>query len=327
MSLPPYAQGAGGAGYYNPYSAQAAPSQAAQGGGAALPEAKSVAQTAGGAALYEQHAGASPSAPAMAVPYAPPAAAVPYGAGAPATSVPYGAGAPAMGAPAIATSAPASAVPYGAGGAAPASVSRGFGDADGGMPTATATVVPGSVMAAMAVPVSEAQIMSQWQQQGFDTSKLGALPVATAEEVLPAGQWYSPQELQVLAAQPLPPAIDYAAVMNAAPPPPSGPVPQQGVVVLEPAGGALPIMAGAYSAALIEADSSKSGIVSRDPVLNSRDELLRFFNMHGTQRPQMYVHVEGYHHEIRTRTVTSTDSNGNTTHRTESELEFFWVCV
>jgi hypothetical protein len=312
MSLPPYAAAGAGAGGFNPYApatAPAAPPAAAQ-AGTALPEAKSVATDAGGAVLYPQYAGSSPVGAAAATSAGGPAVAVPYGTAAPA---------PAMAVPYCAP-APATAGPQSASSAAPASVSRGFGDADGGMPTATATVVPGSVMAAMAVPVSEAEIVAQWQQQGFDTSKVGALPVATAEQVLPAGQWYSPQELQVLAAQPLPPAIDYAAVMGAAPPPPSGPAAQQGVVVLEPAGGALPIMAGAYSAAVIHSDSAKSGIVSRDPVLNSRDELLRFFNMHGTQRPQMYVWVEGFHHETRHRTVTSTDSNGNTQHRTESEL-------
>ncbi|KAI0756940.1 hypothetical protein C8Q80DRAFT_1131215 [Daedaleopsis nitida] len=63
-------------------------------------------------------------------------------------------------------------------------------------------------------------------------------------------------------------------------------------------------------------------IVSHDPHLNEDGEALyRFLLSQSTTRPEYRMHARGTHTEHRTRTVSSTDSNGRTTHRTESYTE------
>jgi len=81
-------------------------------------------------------------------------------------------------------------------------------------------------------------------------------------------------------------------------------------VVLRPENGALPVMVGAYSPARVKYDGMKGGIVSRDAILNNKEDILKFFNFHGVTRPTVFIVVEGYHHE--TYTTTSTDANGRT---------------
>jgi hypothetical protein len=61
------------------------------------------------------------------------------------------------------------------------------------------------------------------------------------------------------------------------------------------------------------------GVSSCDPLLHmdqSGFEIVKYLNTYNS-RPTQYVSVHGHHQETRTRTVSSTDSNGNRTTRTE----------
>jgi len=155
--------------------------------------------------------------------------------------------------------------------------------------------------------VAEAVIVQQYQQQGFDTSALGSIPVATAEAVPQAGSWFSPEEVALLHAQPVPPGEGHL---------PTGGVPGQ--VVLQPGNGGLPVMPNATSTAKVEKDSMKGGILSRDEVLSSKEEIFKFLNQHNS-RPRMFVAVHGYHYERSTRYE---DGRSNDETRTQTDFRY-----
>lgn len=80
-----------------------------------------------------------------------------------------------------------------------------------------------------------------------------------------------------------------------------------------PVGGFVPSRAQVYYNGYV-------GVKSQDPCLATRDEIMNYLNSYNT-RPRQFVRVHGYHTEIRTRTVTDRDSDGNTRHRTETYTE------
>lgn len=184
-------------------------------------------------------------------------------------------------------------------------------------------VVAGTVVAdAYPASMSDEEIRQRYVDQGWDTTEINNIPVATANEALVPADFYTQEEMNVLNAQPVPYAPPIEAITNnySVPAPPTQPVFQQiqsPQIVLNPMNGGCPVMLGAYSRARVKRDSIKSGICSRDmEVLNNKEELLKYFNMYGLTRPSFYISVEGYHYE--THTYTDTDSDGKTTTRTET---------
>jgi len=172
---------------------------------------------------------------------------------------------------------------------------------------AEVTVVPGSVMAELPPIIPEAQIYQTYQQQGIDPNSFGAPSsehsTPTAEAVPAEGMFFTPQEIQVLNAQPVPVAVDWSQVSGAPPPPPQ----QATTIVLQPSNGAMGIIPNAYTTAKIKSDSMKKGFKSCDPILDNKQEILKFFNQYNT-RPRMMVMVEGSHSE--SRQVRDADGKG-----------------
>ena len=150
---------------------------------------------------------------------------------------------------------------------------------------------------------------------------------------VPMGQavFFTDEEVKVLDSHAPPPQVFVDAVKQCGPPK-SGesfvatgiPVAQSApAVVAQPiitTGQGFPVLdtsAVGFTRAQVKSDGW-SGVKSCDERLqNSRDELLLFFNSYNS-KPLVGCRVEGYHYETRHRRVASTDSDGKTTHRTET---------
>eukprot|EP00516_Mucochytrium_quahogii_P006583 CAMPEP_0203753230 /NCGR_PEP_ID=MMETSP0098-20131031/7031_1 /ASSEMBLY_ACC=CAM_ASM_000208 /TAXON_ID=96639 /ORGANISM=" , Strain NY0313808BC1" /LENGTH=283 /DNA_ID=CAMNT_0050643731 /DNA_START=120 /DNA_END=968 /DNA_ORIENTATION=+ len=151
-------------------------------------------------------------------------------------------------------------------------------------------VAPGT-MVVDAVPIVEDQnaLAQKYAAQGVSTAEFEAVTA----EVVPAGDFFSPTEMQQMNLLPVPMALDYDAANN---------LPQEG----EPADessiiyhndGAMPVIPSAWSIARVQRDAAKRGIKSTDTeVLCNKLEILKFLNQHNT-RPYMGINVEGYHTE------------------------------
>jgi len=148
------------------------------------------------------------------------------------------------------------------------------------VPSVQAVALPTSSQGpGMPAVLAEAEIVQQYQLQGMDTSALQDIPMATAAEVPQAGTWFSPDEVAVLNSQVNPNSAGGGGSQ----------------VLLHPGNGGLPVMNDAVSTAKVERDSMKHGVVSRDEILSTKEEILKFLNMHNT-RPTMGVMVHGYHY-------------------------------
>ena len=71
------------------------------------------------------------------------------------------------------------------------------------------------------------------------------------------------------------------------------------------------------SPAATQYDGGSKGIKSSDPLLSSRDEIMRFLNTYNT-RPRVACRIWGHHQERRHRNVTENDGDGNSRTRTET---------
>ena len=154
------------------------------------------------------------------------------------------------------------------------------------------------------------------------------MPVATVVAELPpmpkvgeqwqANGWFSPGELKQLEMYSAPSAAQQQQQLqhNMG----SAPVQQQmggapymgsggpGAAAIVAPAGAMPIMMNAMSAARVTKGSvggaeGGSGVLSRDPMLNSREELIKFFSQYGVSRPKMVLQTHGRHREVRSRIV------------------------
>jgi hypothetical protein len=156
------------------------------------------------------------------------------------------------------------------------------------------------------------------------------LPVATVVAELPpmpkmggqwqANGWFSPGELKQLEMYSAPSAAEQQQQQQQQQNMGSAPVQQHmggapnmgsggpGAAAMIAPAGAMPMMMNATSAARVTHGAvggmeSGTGVESRDPMLNSREELIKFFSQYGVSRPKMVLSINCRHREVRTRTV------------------------
>ena len=172
-------------------------------------------------------------------------------------------------------------------------------------------------------------------EQNFEASD-ARLPkadvcVSDATHAQAGAAFFAPDELQILRAQPVPvdnyqmgaggaPLPDGqqlpTATVVGGPPGPGGALPAADVIFTTNAG--VPVLKTQNSPAETDLDGSYGrGIKSCDPCLVSFEDIMQFLNTYNT-RPKLAVQVWGHHQEQRTRQVSSTDSDGNTSYHTET---------
>jgi hypothetical protein len=157
-------------------------------------------------------------------------------------------------------------------------------------------------------PIDASRIEQGHQAPGQNSGHMGMATSAAQ------GQFFTPQELEVLRMQQAP--ID-ARKPKAGAGAPTGEVPVAMVVPVATAAPAapvlvtqagFPILARASSAAVTHHDSHH-GVKSSDKSLNNTDRVLEFFQAHNS-RPCVACRVHGYHTETRHRQVRRTDAEG-----------------
>ena len=158
------------------------------------------------------------------------------------------------------------------------------------------------------------EILNEYSNNGWSTEELKSIPIA---EEVGSDDFYNENELRVLQAQPIPEAYDYSKHYND-----EGPAESKNenpVILLESKDGSLPIYSTPYSPARFSYESIKSGIVSRDPILNNREAIAQFMNVHGCSRPRYYIRVVGSH------TVSEYDSTTDSYKTRRSEDFSYYV--
>jgi len=184
------------------------------------------------------------------------------------------------------------------------------------VPDSVSGIAPGKIVEeAMPVAPSETSILQQYEDLGFVKSDK---PFATQVDVGPE-DFFTEAEIDVLNQQPIPYRFVEEAKGTGIPQFPGELAAYDNPdIVLQPRNG-LPVMAAGFSSAKVKYEFLKGGIVSRDPILNNKEEILKFFNFHGMAPPNAFIVVEGYHYKTRTESV-----NGSNSTRRERCVDFYY---